>query len=871
MKTNLIENFVHNQNIQKPQASNQKKKEAPKFDIHHELANRTFIRPLKGQGRLINGSILDTPATMAQSLAYDFKALKDGSNGKANDHQLGKLNDIGMKIGGLSIAGYLFTKRQTPLTKALEFVGLGSFFGAMAIWPKIAIQLPAQLIHGFNVQQKYEDSFGRVKPFYQDPQFLPWDLYSDDEINKIGDRMNVPKDLPNRREFIQEKMKKIAIQNNTLWMLTAGFATPIMSALICNALEKPLAKPLSAMRNSSNNQMLANFNKIVKENNYNDINETIEKVVSINRNKPLTDTLLKELSDATTIGFPANVSETVARDLKQLLHTGNYIINNNSVNEISSGIKKSLKELGLDEEVVDFIARKPEDLTKYFENKGYYGVDYPEPEIDKIFNEYTIDLRKQISEFNKTHPENPISKDDTIDILRTLIKTSADENPIMKGLKKERGAVLNSANEEIIVSIAKAMNNLRGNLNVANDYLLKQLGTAPETTIADFWNNTVSKLVKNLKITNKEFADTRADRLLMQDLIMKRFDDVATDPKAYNALITSLIDQMSELTKLIKQSDVNETFLNSKEETKFNKQVDAIFKQFEAEMKGVKSLKDGDMEGLFSEMIGSRKNIEAPRYSEGSLKQLLKDTASNRLLEVKSSFFRILNSLDLHRRIAVGDPKYYTALHEKMPRETKEDVVELSKHISISGHTSDYLTKFFKPRNPRMETTDVSNIEIRNGRMVRKYTEANRKGTQVDMPQAKEMFVESMRLQYENPLLKETIEAFSPKHQELFNEFKQYRQKVLNEIGNAHAIEKELHKVSTNPSTASSALIFRITGAAPDEIFSKYGQQAFNTNKWLKMFGTAGAVLLGVTVLSQFFFGRMKLPQVQQPQEMKKG
>lgn len=159
---------------------------------------------------------------MAKDFVYDLKALKGAVNGDANDHQLGKLNDVGMKLGGLAIAGYLASKTPAPLGKTLEFVGLGSFFASMAIWPKIALQWPAQIIHGFNVQQEYEDSFGRKKLFYQDPQFLPWDLYSDKEINRIGDRLGVPRNIRNRREFIQEKMKKIAIQNNTLWMLTAG-------------------------------------------------------------------------------------------------------------------------------------------------------------------------------------------------------------------------------------------------------------------------------------------------------------------------------------------------------------------------------------------------------------------------------------------------------------------------------------------------------------------------------------------------------------------------------------------------------------------------------------------------------------------------
>ena len=50
------------------------------------------------------------------------------------------------------------------------------------VWPKLFIQLPAKLIHGVNVRQQYEDNYGRKKMFYQDHQFIPWDLYSDKEF-----------------------------------------------------------------------------------------------------------------------------------------------------------------------------------------------------------------------------------------------------------------------------------------------------------------------------------------------------------------------------------------------------------------------------------------------------------------------------------------------------------------------------------------------------------------------------------------------------------------------------------------------------------------------------------------------------------------
>ena len=243
MTTNLIQNYIASKPLggykaqqQNTQTTivNSPKKPMPNFDIQHELDNRTFIKPLKGKGKLVSGNIFNAPALMVKDGIYDAKALKHAIKGEANDHELGKINDIGLKLGGLAIAGYLFTRKQTPMTKGMEFVGLGSFLASMAIWPKIAIQLPAYLIHGVNVQKEYEDSFGRKKPFYQDPQFIPWDLYSDEEIQKIGNRLGVDKNIPNRRDAIQEKMKKIAIQNNTLWMLSAGFATPVKISLICN-------------------------------------------------------------------------------------------------------------------------------------------------------------------------------------------------------------------------------------------------------------------------------------------------------------------------------------------------------------------------------------------------------------------------------------------------------------------------------------------------------------------------------------------------------------------------------------------------------------------------------------------------------------
>lgn len=226
--TNLIQSYVNNSPATRQYNSDKAVKD---FDVKKELSNRTFIKPLPSNGKLVKVGPFEVMSEFRKDIKYDMKALAHAAKGEANDHELGRLNDVGMKVGGLAIAAYLATKKATPMTKAFEFIGLASFFAAMDLWPKLFIQLPAKLVHGVDVRQQYEDNYGRKKMFYQDHQFIPWDLYSDKEIDKIGDRLNVPKNIPNRREFIQEKMRKIALQNNTLWMLTAGFATPVMSAL----------------------------------------------------------------------------------------------------------------------------------------------------------------------------------------------------------------------------------------------------------------------------------------------------------------------------------------------------------------------------------------------------------------------------------------------------------------------------------------------------------------------------------------------------------------------------------------------------------------------------------------------------------------
>ncbi len=228
-----------NQNFQSQQ------KKAKENHIYNNLvaqcSSKTIDNPkgvlLKNNGP-VAGLAIGT-ADAGKDVVNLTRALKDG---KTNDHSLGRMNDLGLKIGGLGIAAYLMTTKGPKTARMMEFVGLGTFLATMTLWPRVFIDLPLKLRYGFNIRQKYKDSQGRKKEFFQDNQYLPWDLWSQKKITKVGDRMGIPRNIKDRDEFTKRNMQKVALQGNTLWMLSAGFATPLLTSMACRQTEKILER-----------------------------------------------------------------------------------------------------------------------------------------------------------------------------------------------------------------------------------------------------------------------------------------------------------------------------------------------------------------------------------------------------------------------------------------------------------------------------------------------------------------------------------------------------------------------------------------------------------------------------------------------------
>jgi hypothetical protein len=96
----------------------------------------------------------------------------------------------------------------------------------------------------------------------------------------------------------------------------------------------------------------------------------------------------------------------------------------------------------------------------------------------------------------------------------------------------------------------------------------------------------------------------------------------------------------------------------------------------------------------------------------------------------------------------------------------------------------------------------------------------------------------------------------------LLKTFQAYRKEFVEYIGGRKYFAKPFHIPTgienldaIKPLPSNKA--FALCGVAPDEFVHKALKEKFNSNKWFRMFAGIGLGLLAVSVVSQFFFGRM--------------
>lgn len=178
-------------------------------------ANNTVL-PNEAKAHLVK----NTPVTCAIDMGKDVVNLKNAvKTGEISDNNLGRLNDLGMKIGSGLIAAYLAVHSKTKTDALMKFIGGGAFLASMSLWPKLFINLPTKLMHKVDPGQKYITAQGDKKDLFLDNQFIVWDATG----------------ITDEKE--QRHQQKTALQARTLNLATVGFASPLMASLIGNTVQ----------------------------------------------------------------------------------------------------------------------------------------------------------------------------------------------------------------------------------------------------------------------------------------------------------------------------------------------------------------------------------------------------------------------------------------------------------------------------------------------------------------------------------------------------------------------------------------------------------------------------------------------------------
>jgi hypothetical protein len=237
-------------------------------------------KPAVNYAHVVNENPFEAVSSTVKRHATNADNLRKAlTKAQGTDYTLGSMNDTTIRSGSLAIAILASSKAISGVSGAGEFIGFCSWFAAMGISPKI-INKMLQLKYGLNLDKEYVDSYGRRKKVFDDPGFICWDVIPKAEIDSIGDKMGIPKNIINRREAIQEKITQVVVQSKTWMMVSAGIATPVIASLIADTLKKPFNGLLNMMHSNNIQNVTSKVDRAIKTGNVAEAREILARSIN---------------------------------------------------------------------------------------------------------------------------------------------------------------------------------------------------------------------------------------------------------------------------------------------------------------------------------------------------------------------------------------------------------------------------------------------------------------------------------------------------------------------------------------------------------------------------------------------------------------
>lgn len=833
------------------------KSHIPYKDAKGAVKTDGCVRPLPPEGHLIHDSFLTAPKYFIKDIAYDIKAVKDGFDGNANDHQLGRLNDVGLKLGGVGIATVLAARTTNPMVRLMEYAGLGAFLASMSLYPMIAINAPSRIVQGFDIGKEYVDDQGRKKTVLQDPNYVPFDMYQKDfpgeDLDIIGDRLGIPRGIKNRNDVTKEQMRKIAIQNNTLWMTTAA-VVPVMSALICGGLERVIAPALEKARNANYNSTITrmlhhteNMGDNVANIPENKLSKDVSKILENYKGKELPAAEFENIMRLLTKDMDSIAAEGIREDLSNIFATGknggkSFAIKENLAEQIVSSIKNNLpsRNNAILEKVFVPTTAEVKDILNGFGSKELTEEQLLEfkGELKNLF------ARKMANETNMP---------------KAALKAYENEilENISKNIQKSPSNYVNENSIKDVVDFAKVLGEFKANQKTLDKCKSFKVEYAPETVLARSYGKFEKALFDVLGIKYKDLKQMRRSEKYAQEIFDKKLSELVKDEARYQKAVeklTGVISEMevnlngkdeggSHLKDLISgiENNYNNTAKRLNNIGKFKNTVDRLVKEDVSTLSNsIESRQD-----LFDVLDGIKKDkyaefnywgatdaqrLEYAKYNSkgvGSSKNLEVSRIIERYQGAKNSFNRVLHLFDVYKR-PIPEGEYEKALLQK------------GKEALLSGTSSEHTMKLNTINNPTFYKDMMNTVWSQN------LQNATKNGLGISQDASTG---------------------------DVSGRLTKYIQRFKDIIGNnkidftkpQHILDGNAVNQYTKSSKTRMAK-FNLVAQNSVDLVKNAAEKQYGNQKWLRIASAIGGTVFGAAILTQFTFGKLRNPHNLQKQ-----
>ena len=819
------------------------------------------VKPLPPQGHLVDDNLISGTKYFFKDIGYDMKSLKNGVNGSANDHQLGRLNDVGLRLGGICIATYLATQTTNPKARLMEYIGLAMFLTSMAIYPKIAINTPARIVHGYDIDKEYIDDQGRKKSVHQDSNYIPYDMYNGknagEDLDIIGDRMGIPRDIKNRHDVIREQMRKIATQNNTLWMLTAGLATPLMTALLCCGIEKFIVSPgLEKSRNKMYNSKIRNLlSQLDSEKpDYNTINnslgDSVKRIISKFEGKSIPKDEVESLKELLTSETDVILSDGIKTDIEKLL-SDNYSVklDKKSLNSVFENASKTIRGRQSQFMLENILPSQPE-------IEGMINSIKPNTDLAKGVelskSEFEL-LESKINEYINRNTENINGEAlNHKDYIKSNAKSFQD------AFIFEKNTVLTKESSDEIIKFANILGDFKKNMAVLDKCENFKFEYAPESILANYYEKFQKMLFKQLDISPKYFKRISNDTEFTQKILNEKFLELSQNEVKYQQTFEKLGKILSDMESALNSAGENESYIKdliNGIETVYHNTADALKENGIGKVtsnrltKGENAMILSTNEKLYRFLNGV---AELPKFGlngnsvdtllkyangKGSSKNLKISRLVNRYQGEMDSFLRVLHTLDF----------YKTALNP-------ETILNRAEYKDKT-----YLTKLEQDIKTALLNGSISDFILKHGiENVNEYRDFYNVGWALESENYG-------KLTQKGELTAQTKESLSNAgNGSILERLQTYITRLKNTMSNDttdftrpnHVLNNNVPNIYRDTSRTNEAK-FNLVAQSPVDMVQKAAGKMHADRMWLKTVGIITAAVFGVALSAQFAFGKI--------------